>query len=286
MALLYSLLFGVAVFILANHYMVRVLDWFRFQSLGTRDYIVEKCNQMFIEITPQRALLYMILGSVVPFILTFLYFLPSVIPGLALGLILAVGGWFAPRPIIDFMYRSRIDKFNLQMVDGLGLMSNAMKSGLSVVQALGVVVEQMPNPMSQEFNLVLSENKVGVSIEEAFNNLARRIKCEDVEMFVTSINILKETGGNLAETFDTIAFTVRERLKVENKIKALTAQGFYQGMILLSIPPALCVYFSVSDPEFMRPMFENWLGWVVLGGVIFLEVIAFFVIKRVIRVDV
>src|SRR6185437_4627217 len=138
-------------------------------------------------------------------------------------------GWKAPKPIVDYVYRRRVQKFVLQMVDALSLMSNGLKSGLSVVQSLGLVAQEMPNPIQQEFNLVLSENKVGVSLEEAFLNLSKRIKSDDVEMFVTSINILKETGGNLAETFDTIVMTIRDRIKVENKIDALTAQGFYQG---------------------------------------------------------
>jgi len=286
MALFLSVLFGVAVFLIANHYMTRLLDWLRFQSLGTRDYIVERCGKMFIEVTPNRVLLYLVIASVGPFVVLFLAFLPKVVPGLILGTVGALIGWKIPKPIIDMMYQKRIEKFNLQMVDGLNLMANGMKSGLSVVQALGIVVEQMPNPMSQEFGLVLSENRVGVTVEEAFDNLSKRVPCEDVEMFVTAVNILKETGGNLAETFDTIVFTIRERLKVENKIKSLTSQGFYQGMTLLAIPPFLGVYFGVSEPGFMDPMFDNILGILVLVGVLGLEIVAYFVIKKVIKIDV
>ncbi len=286
MAIFTALLVGIAVFMISYGYVQKFLDWLRFQSIGTRDHIVEMCGLMFIEVTPNQVLLGQIAAAVVPFLIMFLLFLPKILPAVVFGLVGLVIGWFAPKPIIGVMYRRRVDKFNLQMVDGLGLMSNAMKSGLSVVQALSVVVEQMPNPISQEFNLVLSENKVGVTVEEAFDNLAKRVKCEDVEMFVTSVNILKETGGNLAETFDTIVYVIRERLKVETKIQALTAQGFYQGMTLLSVPPLLGVYFSVSEPGFMDPMFESPIGWAILAGIAMLEVIAFFVIRKVITVDV
>jgi tight adherence protein B len=286
MALVYSLFFGLAVFILAYHQMQKFLDWLRFQSLGTRDYIVEKCALMFIDVTPNKALLWLIMASVGPFVLVFLLFLPKVVPGLIFGAIVAIVGWKVPKPIVNYMVKSRIEKFNLQMVDGLNLMANAMKSGLSVVQSLGIVVDQMPNPMSQEFALVLSENQVGVSVEEAFSNLAKRVTCEDVEMFVTSVNILKETGGNLAETFETIVYTIRERIKIENKIKSLTMQGYMQGMILLSIPPALSVYFSISEPGFMDPMFSNPIGWAAIAVVVLLEVVAFFYIKKVVTIDV
>ena len=280
------LLFGVAVFSLSYQYSRRFLDWLRFQSLGTRDYIVERLNMMFIELPPQRILIGLLglsfgLGSLV-----FLAFLPNLLPGFLFGTVTTIIGWKAPKPVVDWMYRRRVKKFVLQMVDALSLMSNGLKSGLSVVQAMGLVTQEMPNPIQQEFGLVLSQNKVGVSLEEAFTNLANRIKSDDVEMFVTSINILKETGGNLAETFDTIVTTIRERIKVENKIDALTAQGFYQGMVIMAIPPILGIVFYQTDPDFMRPLFTTPLGWVFILVIFLLEAIGFFVIMKVIKIDV
>src|ERR1700747_3379362 len=102
-------------------------------------------------------------------------------------------------------------------------------------------------------NLILSENKLGVSLEDAFVNLSRRIKSDDVEMFVTSVNILKETGGNLAETFGTIVVTIRDRIKVEGKIKAMTQSGRVQGYVVMGIPPALALVFYMTDPDFISP---------------------------------
>jgi tight adherence protein B len=134
--------------------------------------------------------------------------------------------------------------------------------------------------------LILSENKLGVSLEEAFNNLAKRVVADDVEMFVTAVNILKETGGNLAETFDTIVTTIRERIKVENKIKAITAQGRFQGMFIMAIPPFLGFSLYQSDPDFMRPLFTTPLGWVCILAIISLEVVGYFVIMMIINIDV
>ncbi len=105
-------------------------------------------------------------------------------------------------------------------------------------------------------------------------------------MFVTSVNILKETGGNLAETFDTITTLIRERIKVENKIQALTAQAFWQGMILMCVPPFMAVVMSQSDPELMKPMFTHPIGWAILTAVIIMEVVAYFVIKKITTIDV
>ncbi len=280
------LLFGLAIFIGAYSYNRRLLDWLRFQSLGTRDYIVERLQGMFIEVPPHYILLGMFgvsfgLGSLV-----FLAFLPQLLPGVIFGTMIAVAGWKAPRPVVDHLYKKRTEKFVLQMVDALNLMSNGMKSGLSVVQSIGLVTQEMPNPVQQEFNLVLSENKLGVPLEEALNNMGKRMKTDDVEMFVTSINILKETGGNLAETFDTIATTIRERIKVEKKIQVMTASGLYQGMFVMAMPPILGFVFYQSDPEFMSPLVTTALGWVIVSVIFLLEVVAFFVIMKIIKIDV
>jgi tight adherence protein B len=280
------LLLGAGVFGITYSYSKRFLDWLRFQSLGTRDYIVERLGMMFIEVDPQRVLLALFLGSFGLGSLVFVSSLPNLLPGLPLGILVAIVGWKIPKPIVDWMYRRRVKQFVVQMVDALSLMSNGMKSGLSIVQALGLVTAEMPDPIRQEFNLVLSQNKLGMALEECFVNLSNRIKADDVEMFVTAINILKETGGNLAETFDTIVQTIRDRIKVENKIAALTAQGFYQGVFVAAIPPIMGVFFYQSDPEFMRPMFTTALGWVFIVIILALEVIGFIVIMKIIKIEV
>ncbi|MBC7691391.1 MAG: type II secretion system F family protein [Methylotenera sp.] len=278
--------FGISVVLFSYHYNQRFLDWLRFQSLGTRDYIAEKLAMMFIEIPPQRILLAQFLLSFGLGVMVFLAFLPKLFPGIPFAIVVTILGWKAPKPVVDWMFQRRLNKFVLQMVDALSLMSNGLKSGLSVAQSMGLVTQEMPNPIKQEFSLVLNQNKLGVSLEEAFNNLAKRVTTDDVEMFVTSINILKETGGNLAETFDTITTTIRERIKIESKIAAMTAMGFYQGLIVMAIPPGLGLVFYLSDPEFMMPLFTTAIGWIIIMVIIALEAVGFFVIMKIIKIDV
>lgn len=280
------LAFGIAVFGISYQYNKKFLDWLRFQSIGTRDYIAERLNMMFIDIPAHKILLGQFVISFGAGLLVFGALIPKWLPGILLGAMVTMIGWKAPKPIVDMMYKRRVNKFTLQMVDALSLMSNGMKSGLSVVQALGLVTQEMENPIRQEFNLILSENKLGVSIEEAFLNLSRRIRSDDVEMFVTSVNILKETGGNMAETFDTIVTTIRDRIKVEKKIEAMTAQGFYQGVTVMSIPPILGLVFYQTDPDLMKPMFNSPIGWIAIMAVIGLEVVGIFLIKKIIAIDV
>jgi tight adherence protein B len=286
MAIIYSVLFGVMVLFVSYQYNVRFLDWLRFQSLGTRDYVTDKLNMMFYDVKPNQVLLGMAGSALFLFLVFFLLFLPKLLPGLIFGCLGAFLAWKLPRPIVDYMVKRRTSEFNNQMVDALNLMANAMKSGLSVAQSMGIVVDQCPQPISQEFNLVLSETKIGLSLEESLINLSKRVQCEDVEMFVTAVVILKETGGNLAETFDTIVSTIRERIKVQSKIDAMTASGFIQGMVLLAMPPAIGIFFSVSEPGFMDPLFNTPIGWGVLLAVLILEISAFVMIKKVMKIDV
>tara|TARA_Y100000590_G_scaffold469934_1_gene660784 strand:+ start:2114 stop:2977 length:864 start_codon:yes stop_codon:yes gene_type:complete len=275
-----------AIFAVTYQYNKKFLDWVRFQSIGTRDYIVEKLGVMFIEVDPQHVLIALFGASFGLGAITFLLMIPNYVPGLMLAGFVTTIGWKIPKPIVQYLYNKRIEKFNLQMIDALSLMSNGMKSGLSVIQSIGIVVQEMPDPIRQEFNLILSQNKLGVTVEEAFINLANRIESDDVEMFVTSINILKETGGNLAETFDTIVLTIRDRIKVEGKIRAMMAQSYSQGMVLLGVPPMMMGLLYTSDPEFIAPMFTNPIGWGVIILIAILEIVAFGVIKKLVKIEV
>lgn len=280
------LMFFASVGFIAYKQSERFLEWLRFQSIGTRDYIVEKLNLMFIEVSPQKVLMWQFILSFGLGAVVFALFIPQFFGGVLFGLIVTILGWKLPKPIVDWLYQRRIKEFTSQMIDGLNLMSNGLKSGLSVAQSMGLVTQEMPDPIRQEFGLVLSENKLGVSLEDAFTNLSKRIVCDDVEMFVTSVNILKETGGNLAETFDTITVTIRERLKLEKKIDAMTTMGYTQGMILLAVPVVMCIVLYTSDPVFMGPLFTTPVGWVILLIILGLEFAAYFMIKKIVTVNV
>lgn len=276
----------VAIFGITYHFSERFLDWLRFQSIGTRDYVVEKLSLMYIDIPAHRIVLIHGLFAAVPAVIAFLLCFPNWGVGIFFAAIGCFVGWKAPKPVVDYLYTRRVQKFSVQMVDALGLMSNGMKSGLSIAQSMGLVTREMPNPIKQEFELILNQNKLGVSLEEAFNNLSKRILSDDVEMFVTAVNTLKETGGNLAETFDTIVSTIRERIKVENRISAITAQGFYQGLVVMAIVPAMAVINYQADPEYMAPLFNTTVGLVLVALVILLEVAGFFLILRIVKIDV
>lgn len=196
-------------------------------------------------------------------------------------------GWKIPLLFLEkIVLQKRINEFTTQMIDALTLMGNGMRSGLNFAQAIQIVVQEMPSPVKDEFGLVLSENKLGLTIEQALDNMAKRLPSDDVGVFVTSVNILRETGGNLTETFDTITGTLRQRIKLNNKIKAMTAQGKTQAVIVGALPWVLAGVLFLLAPDQIRPLFTTVLGFIVLLMVCVLEGIGIFMILKMVDIKV
>lgn len=212
--------------------------------------------------------------------------LPHFAIGILVGLVWPLMMSRVPGVLARAYHKRRVGRFGYQLIDALTLMSNGLRSGLNISQVIDLVSQEMPNPISQEFKLILSETQLGTSIEEAFNGLAKRIPTEDVEMLATAINILRETGGNLAETFDTITHTIRERIKIKNKISALVTQGIVQGAIIMMLPFGLAIMLYMVDPAQVEPMFTTPLGLAMVGGMLFLQLLGGLAIWKIIDIKV
>ncbi|MBL7665570.1 MAG: type II secretion system F family protein [Bacteriovoracaceae bacterium] len=279
---------GALVFFYINKNSEQVFRWIEDQTYGTRDYVLSKCELIFYEIAEEK----------VTYILLFLSFgLSSIVFGICaifglfgLGVVAAgvVGfvGWKIPRPFMDFLVNKRTAKFETQMVDALNLLANGVRAGLSLPQALGMVVDELPAPVSQEFNLILQQNKIGVPLDECFENLVKRVPTEDNQMFVTSISILRETGGNLAEVFDTIIEVIRERIKIKQKIDGFTAQSKFQGGFMSLMPTLMLIMYSQSDPESTKLLFTKPLGIIILIVVYTLTAIGGYAIIKITKIEV
>ena len=255
-------LFGLTVFLVAYLTSERVIAFLQKKSLGNREVILELMDKMFFEVDKKKVTTIMLLGSFGLGVIAFLVVWPNVIIGLIFGTGVTILGWSAPKWIMESMWERRCTLLTNQMVDGLTIMGNSVKAGQSLTQAMERVVENIKGPFAQELGLVLSKTRLGMSLEEALVEFAERIPRQDVQMLVTSVNILKETGGNLAETFATVVTTVRERQKVEKKIQALTAQGTMQAIIITLVPFVILGVFLLVDPNYVMPLFTRPLGWV------------------------
>ncbi|MDD4973056.1 MAG: type II secretion system F family protein [Bacteriovorax sp.] len=281
-------LVGILIFILSYKYSVNIFDWVEQQTFGTRTYIMEKLEFLFIEISQDR-LTYILLGSSVglgAFIFILCGIIGAWIIGIILGVIFAFIGFKAPRLIVDYLVEKRIKAYSKQMVDALQLLANGIRAGLSVPQSLGMIVDEMPAPISQEFNIILQQNRIGVPLEECFENLAKRVPTEDNDMFVSSINILRETGGNLAETFDTIVDVIRERVRLQQKIDTFTASGMFQGMVIGAMPYALGLIYYVQDPASMTPLFTTVIGFIMLFFAVLFDLAGIYVIMKIVKIKV
>jgi len=203
-----------------------------------------------------------------------------------IGLIFGILGLFFPKVIARISYNKNIDRFNNQLIDGLSSIANSLRAGSGFQQALEVLVRESSPPMSEEFGQVIHEIRLGVPIAEALDNLVKRVDSRELRISIAAINIARETGGKLAEILNNIASTMRERHKLQGKIKALTAQGRVSGIIVGSLPLFLGFVLYLMDPEMMKPMFTTPIGYVLIGLVVFMLAIGGFIIKKIITIDI
>lgn len=279
---------GIVVFLFVYKYSVGIFEWVERQTYGTRTYVMEKLELLFIEIS-QEKVTYILLGCSVglgAFYFLLLGALVSWILGTIVGLFVAYIGFKAPRWVVDYLVERRIKQYQNQMVDALQLLSNGIRAGLSVPQSLGMVVDEMPPPVSQEFGVLLQQNRIGVPLEECFENLAKRIPTQDNDMFVASVNILRETGGNLAEVFDTIIDVIRERIRLQQKIDTYIAQGMFQGITIGLMPFLLGFVYFLQDPTSMSMLFTKPIGWVLLILALGFDLAGFYVIMKIVKIKV
>jgi len=218
--------------------------------------------------------------------------LPSV--GNPLAYVLAaLAGFWLPSFWLNRRKSSRLKAFNARLADTIVLIANSLRAGSSFLQSIEMVVRESQPPISTEFNRVVREVNLGLPFEQALNNLVRRVRSDDLELMTTAINIQHQVGGNLAEILDSIAFTIRERVRIKGEIRTLTAQGRMSGYVVGFLPIGLLAIISAIAPQFVGPMFEKPpeafglpLGVVMLamGGI--MMGIGFLFIRRIVNIEV
>jgi tight adherence protein B len=194
--------------------------------------------------------------------------------------------FFLPRVIYSIMHKRRMQTFVLQLPDALLAISGAMKAGSSLVQAMEIMVTETRGPISQEFGLFQREMRIGVPYEDALANLVRRVPGEELGLVVAGMRISREIGGNLAETLERIADTLRRKNEMEGKIKALTSQGKLQGLVMSGLPIFLGIVLYQMEPVHMSRMFSEIYGWAALFVIIVMELLGYFFIRKIVSIDV
>src|SRR5215510_8904672 len=200
--------------------------------------------------------------------------------------ICAASGVFFPRLLVSFYRKRRIRRFNVQLVDALQSMASVLRAGLTFTQAVEHVAKESPAPLAQEFGLLVKEVKLGVPLDQALTHMGQRVGSEDLELVVVSANIARSLGGNMAEMFETISGTIRERFRLEGKIDAMTSQGRLQGWIVAAMPLALAVVLHFMRPDLMQPMLGHPFGYVLVASIAVLETLGILWIRRIVQVDI
>jgi len=272
--------------VVAYYLFPRLEREFLNRSFGRKAEIRKLLEVMFISMEDRKLVQLILLINIGPAALFFLLLWPDFKAGAVVAIVVWLISSQLPYQYFKAISEKRADRLVSQMIDGLTIMANGVRAGLSVPQSMERVVENLPNPISQEFNLILSQMRLGRSLEEALVEFGDRNPKPDVQMFVVSINILKETGGNLAETFSTIVTMIRERQKIENKIQAMTTQGKMQGMIISAVPIVIIAIFYFSDPAYIQPLFSTTLGVILLIIMFGFIAVAGLMIKKIVTIKV
>ena len=221
--------------------------------------------------------------------LMFIYFFPLIFAGIGfllfrhpVGIILGVIiGFFLPGFMVKLAYKARLRRFQGQLVDALMILSSSLKAGLSFIQAIEVLCEEMPPPISQEFKLLLKENKWGLSLEDSLIKFRKRIPLEEVNLLVSSILIARETGGEIPKVFQRLVVTIRDNLKLKEKIATLTLQGRLQGYIMAALPIGFSYFVYKQNPEHFIIMWQSETGRMFLMTAVGLQIAGMIMIKRI-----
>jgi len=222
--------------------------------------------------------------------------LSPLIPAFHSPLLWLVGGFIGfllPRFWLARRRNSRLGAFNKMLPDTITLIANALRAGSSFLQAIELVVRESRPPISTEFARVIREVNLGLPFDQALDNMVRRVRSDDLELMATAISIQHQVGGNLAEILDSIAYTIRERVRIKGEIRTLTAQQRMSGYVVGFLPIGLAGFLFIAAPGFMQPMFANPpaiaglpAGVVILifGG--FMMFMGFMFIRRIVDIEV
>ncbi|MEH6460750.1 type II secretion system F family protein [Chitinimonas sp. JJ19] len=236
---------------------------------------------MFIFLDPQKMFRYNVaLTCILPPIVWLL----TGNPVFAFGALIATV--FLPKWYVGFLGRRRLKRLEQQLPDALLMVSGAMRAGASLNVSLESMVKESKPPVSQEFELMLREQRLGVDFDTALQNMERRNPQQDFQLVISAMRISKEVGGNLAEILESLAGVLRDKAIMEGKIRSLTAQGKAQGVIMTGLPILMMLALRAIEPKAMEPLFNTWIGYGTLTVIIVMELVGYWFIRKITTIDV
>ncbi|HET9408704.1 MAG TPA: type II secretion system F family protein [Candidatus Sulfotelmatobacter sp.] len=205
-------------------------------------------------------------------------------PGIALGGLLV--GSILPYGYISYRRNKRFDKFEELFPEAIDTLARAVRAGHAFTTALELISNEIAEPVCSEFRQLYEEQKFGMPVRDALLNLSERVPLVDVKFFVTAVMLQRETGGNLAEILDNLSYVIRERFKIQRQVRVYTAQGRLTMAFLMGLPPVIVVTMEILNPGFIQPLFSDPIGHALVVGGITLQTVGYFVIRKLIRIQV
>jgi tight adherence protein B len=195
-------------------------------------------------------------------------------------------GFFLPYSYASYKRTKRFDKFEELFPQAIDTLARAVRAGHAFTTALELIANEVNEPVAGEFRKLFEEQKFGMPVRDALVNLTERVPLVDVKFFVTAVMLQRETGGNLAEILDNLSYVIRERFKILRQVRVFTAQGRLTMMLLMGLPPLVVIVMLVFNPGFIRPLFSEPLGHTLIVIGITLQTIGYFIIRKIIQIQV
>jgi len=197
-----------------------------------------------------------------------------------------VVGFLLPYSYISFKRTQRFQKFDELFPEAIDTLARAVRAGHAFTTALEMISAEVSEPVAGEFRQLFEEQKFGMPVRDALMNLTERMPSVDVKFFVTAVMLQRETGGNLAEILDNLSYVIRERFKIQRQVRVYTAQGRLTMGLLMGMPPIIVAVMMTLNPGFIRPLFADPIGHVLLVAGLTLQTVGYFVIRKIIRIQV
>jgi len=238
-------------------------------------------GQSGLKIKPGKLILLSLVAGIVAYLVV-LEFLASVILGVLAGL----AGTFIPIAVVAIVRNRRLRAFERLFPEAIDLLGRAVRAGHSFSTGLEMIISELPEPVSGEFRTTFEEQNFGLPLRDALLNLTERVPIIDVRFFVTAVLIQKETGGNLAEILDNLGHVVRERFRILGEVRIRTAQGRMTAGILISLPPIMILVLRTMNPNYMKPLFHDPFGPIVLAVAAFLQIAGSLMLWKIVNIKV
>lgn len=195
-------------------------------------------------------------------------------------------GWMAPLWYYNWKLKERKNKFENRILDLTMGLANGLRSGQALPQALEAIARRLEGPIQEELMVVLREYRFGLELAEALERMHQRMPCEDLRLLVTSVRLTSQSGGSMAEVLTRMTEMIRGRTEFQGKLRTLTAQGRFEAIAISASPFVAFVILYLVDTELMAPMLQTTVGWMALGVVVLLETVGFYIINKIVTIEV